>query len=54
MVLGKKAFENIVEKVEMLVSPFPNDKFLDPSELKEFVADNFKFDVNMAESSPKG
>ena len=27
-------------------NPFPNDKFLDPSKLKEVAAGNFKFDEN--------
>ena len=29
-----------------LVNPFPNDKFLDSSKLKEFADDNSKFDKN--------
>ena len=27
-------------------NPFPNDKFLDSSKLKEFADDNFEFDEN--------
>ena len=27
-------------------NPFPNDKFLDSSKLKQFADDNFKFDEN--------
>ena len=30
----------------MYLNPFPNDKFLDWSKLKEFADDNFKFDEN--------
>ena len=29
-----------------LLNPFPDDKFLDSSKLKEFADNNFKFDVN--------
>ena len=29
-----------------LVNPFPNDKILDSSKLKEFADNNFKFDKN--------
>ena len=29
-----------------VVSPFPKRQILDPSELKEFADDNFKFDEN--------
>ena len=28
------------------INPFPNDKFLDSSKLKEFADDNFNFDEN--------
>ena len=28
------------------INPFPKDKFLDTSKLKEFADDNFKFDEN--------
>ena len=28
------------------VNPFPNDKILDSSKLKDFAEDNFKFDEN--------
>ena len=30
----------------MRFNPLPNDQFLDPSKLKEFADDNFKFDEN--------
>ena len=32
-------------------SPFPNDKFLDFSKLKEFADNNFKFDENCSKFS---
>ena len=33
------------------VNPFPNDKFLDSSKVKEFADDDFKFDENGERSS---
>ena len=32
--------------IKVLVNPFPNDKFLYSSKLKEFADNNFKFDEN--------
>ena len=31
---------------EGIINPFPNDRFLDSSKLKEFADDNLKFDEN--------
>ena len=31
----------------MLFNPFPNDKILDASKLKDFADDNFKFDEDV-------
>ena len=31
---------------QLVFNPFPNDKYLDSSKLKEFADDNFKFDEN--------
>ena len=36
----------IVWKEKMLLNPFPDDKILDSSKLKEFADDNFKLDEN--------
>ena len=35
-----------VFKAKLLLNPFPNDRFLDTSTMKEFANDNFKFDEN--------
>ena len=35
------------------INPFPNDKFLDSSKLKEFADDNFYFFTKMEESTLK-
>ena len=34
------------QSVNTLLNPFPNDKFLDSSKLKEFADGNFNFDEN--------
>ena len=34
------------QQKSILLTFFPNDKFLDSSKLKEFADDNFKFDEN--------
>ena len=41
--LGAK--EN-ADKVIIFINSFPNDRFLDSSQLKEFADDNFRFNVN--------
>ena len=37
---------NIWQLLEQGINPFPNNKILDSSKLKEFAFDNFKFDEN--------
>ena len=39
--------------ISMLFNPFPNDKILDLSKLKEFADDNFQFDENDVKFSKK-
>ena len=36
------------------LNPFPNNKLLDPSKLKEFTDGNFKFDENGQKAVQKG
>ena len=38
--------ERIDSRVQYYFNPFPNDKMLDYSKLKEFADNNFKFDEN--------
>ena len=40
------AIEAVICHPEIEVNPFPNDKILDLSKLKEFADDNFQFDEN--------
>ena len=39
-------FPIVIKSQDHLVNPFPNNKFLDSSKLKEFADDNFKFNGN--------
>ena len=38
-------------KTNLVFKPFPNNKMLDSSKLKEFADDNFKFDENRTKFS---
>ena len=47
--LKQKSFSESSHRLvgkKRLLNPFPYDKFLDTSKLKEFADDNFKFDKN--------
>ena len=58
-VFPHNVFKNIVRGswkvgiVQQRINPFPTDKILDFSKLKEFANDNFKFDENSRKFSKR-
>ena len=44
---------DLMKTAEGSLNPFPNDKFLDSSKLKESADDNFKFDENGSKFSKR-
>ena len=43
----------ILSKTDIIINPFPDNKILDSSKLKEFTDDNFRFDENSVKFSER-